>query len=122
MKATIGIECRLFKPFKGYYSNSMRRLLGPGRPSKPWVAEITGTCSLWGLARSFVRPYRDYSQASRNGESGVYNWYVLESGRFYEISERISWDEVDRRFAIVTDDGDIERVGREEVEAWAKQA
>lgn len=49
-------------------------------------------------------------------------FYILESGHYYEVKRRISWKRSERFFCVVTDQGDIEEVEREEVEAWARSA
>lgn len=94
-------------------------LLGNCPPSC-WVAEITGTDHKYGFDREFLRGRKDYSKANSIGSRGVYLWYILESGRYYEVKERTSWSGSDRYFVKVTMGGDIERVSKSEVEHWLK--
>lgn len=84
------------------------------------MAEITGTDHKYGFDREFLRGRKDYSKANSIGSRGVYLWYILESGRYYEVKERTSWSGSDRYFVKVTMGGDIERVSKSEVEHWLK--
>ncbi len=58
-----------------------------GPPVKPWVAEITGPCPRFGLARSFLRPMNDWANASRSWRGNIYGvvaTFPLREGRVYE--------------------------------------
>lgn len=89
-----------------------------GRPNQPWVAEITGPDPTYTYQRRFVRGKKDYSKANSKGSRGVYLWFLLESGRVYEVNERKTWSTTERYFCRVADDGEIIRMSREEVAAW----
>lgn len=90
---------------------------------RPWVAEITGRDSKYGLARVFVAPKHDYRQANGRGTRGVWFWWTLESGRIYETHYRETWNGgFTRKFIRVTTAGEIEGVRREEVERWLNEA
>lgn len=89
-------------------------------PSSCWVAEIVGPDAKFGFDRQFVKPRKDYSKANSVGSRGVYNWYVIESGRYYEVKEQTSWRRGDRYFIKVTENGDVQRVAKSEVEQWLK--
>jgi len=59
-----------------------------GPPVKPWVAEITGTCPRYGLARDFIRPMNDWAGArvAWSGNTyGVIATFPLREGRLYEV-------------------------------------
>lgn len=84
---------------------------------KPWVARIVGTCDRYGLDREFVRPHRDYRDASISLRSGLYHWYFLDDG-YYEIRAVLSCTRRRRYFARVVN-GLITEVEREEVVEWA---
>lgn len=86
--------------------------------SGPWVAEITGRNPKFKLSRSFVPSKRDYSKANSKGSRGIYLWYILESGKLYEVYKMSSWKGTDRYFCTVTPKGEIKRMNKEEVEQW----
>lgn len=59
-----------------------------GDPLKPWVARILGPDLRFGLAREFVKPLRDWSEAKmswRGRISGATATYMLRSGSVFEI-------------------------------------
>ena len=89
-------------------------------PSCGWIAEITGLSKKYGFERSFLPYKKDYTKSNSNGSRGVYSWFILDSGKYYEVYEKTSWRSVDRYFCMVTDDGEILRVSKEEVFRWAK--
>lgn len=82
-----------------------------------WVAEIRGRSRKYGLARAFIRGKKDYSEANSVGSRGVYIYYFLEPGRYYEVSEPRSWRHTERYFAKVRG-GKVVRVDEEELEQW----
>ena len=86
---------------------------------EPWAAEITGTDERYGLARQFLPAKRDFTGANSAGSRGVWFWYTFESGRYYEVCYRTSWQSGYRGFKTVTQEGDVVDVAREEVERWA---
>lgn len=89
------------------------------RPLRPvWVAEITGPDAKYGLARQFLKGDKDYSRANSVGSRGVYIYYQLDRGKYYEVSSPESWSRVDRYFARVDDNGKIVKVDRSEVDHW----
>jgi hypothetical protein len=90
-----------------------------GDRRQPWVAEVTGTDPRFGLRREFLRPRRDYRDASRTGERGVGCWWTLESGRLYQARYRVTWDQWVTRFVTVTQDGEVADVSEQEALAWA---
>jgi hypothetical protein len=59
-----------------------------GEPVKPWVAEITGPDPKWGLARRFLEPMNDWSQAHAAWSGNVYGrvaHFHLRDGNVYEV-------------------------------------
>lgn len=91
---------------------------GPSRPRKPWVAEITGKDAKFGFARHFLPANWQRKRANSAHSRGVELWFVLESGHFYEVKSPVSWQNSERYFCTVTDDGSIVHVGKEEVDQW----
>lgn len=91
---------------------------GPARPRKPWVAEITGRDAKYGLQRRFLPSNWQRKRANGPHSRGVELWFVLESGRVYEVKEPVSWRKWDRWFCAVTEAGEVRRISDEEVEQW----
>lgn len=61
------------------------------RDGGQWVAHIAGPCPRYGLAREFVRPYRDFRharQSMRGRRTGIRGVWMLAEGEFYEVCER----------------------------------
>lgn len=109
-------RARLVEPKAGV--ERYGELLGKDK-SRPWVAQITGFNLQYGFQRSFVHGQIDYSNTNGNGSRGVYLHFYLKPG-VYEINERTSWRNVQRRFVRV-DGLEVVDISREEVEAWLKQ-
>jgi hypothetical protein len=84
----------------------------------PWVAEITGKCPRFGLARKFLKFSKDYAEANGKGSRGILACFVLESGKSYEVFERVSWAKSRRYFCFVDDKGDIVEIERGDL--WQK--
>lgn len=60
-----------------------------GEPLRPWVAELTGTCPRYGLARTFLTPKNDYRDARRSWSGNMYGkvaTFELRRGRVYEVA------------------------------------
>lgn len=80
-----------------------------GEPVKPWVAEIKGLCPKFGLAREFVQPMNDWSQASRAMSGNIYGrvaTFALRNGNLYEVQRcrgNSSKRRVVREFVAVSD-------------------
>ena len=127
MKATLGLEW--IGQDEWAQIDLYRRLLNMGRDGwgdevtgrrsgKPWVAKITGADPRFGLGREFLSPRIDYSQANSKGSRGVYLWFVLDTGFFYEVYKHTSWRGRERYFAKVDDDGAISAIEKEAVMIW----
>jgi hypothetical protein len=80
---------------------------------KPWVADITDE-------RRVLRYNKDASQANSAFTRGVYLWFILESGRLYEVFEMLSWTRTAKYWCTVTENGDIQKLSFEEKEQWLK--
>lgn len=91
-----------------------------GEPPKPWVAEITGADPRYGLAREFVQPMNDWSQARVAMSGNIYGrvaHFALRDGRLYEVSRtrgNPSKRRVVREF-IAVQGGKLEQLDPEEV-------
>lgn len=63
--------------------------------------------------REFVQGIRDYTQANRNGSTGIYCYYALPPG-IYEINHRYKMNRV-RRYFIKSDGGEFQEIESEEI-------
>lgn len=81
----------------------------PRNPGKPWVAEIAGVDSKFRFTRRFIPFRQDYSEANGVGSRGIYRYYLLESGKVYEVYAPTSWKAHDRYFCRV-EEGRIVRM------------
>lgn len=86
--------------------------------STPWVAEIVGLSAKYGYERRFLRGKEDWTRANSPGSRGVYFYFTLEEGRYYEAYRRVSNNQSERLFLKVTSEGEIVEVSREEVDEW----
>lgn len=85
-----------------------------------WVAQIIGTDVRFGYNRQFIKPRTDYRKSNRPGSRGVYLWYTLESGKFYEVKRPVSRQRFERFFCTVTDAGEIKQIPKTEVDEWLR--
>ena len=81
-------------------------------PPSGWIAEITGTDMVYKYRRNFLKRKIDYSRANSNGSGGVFAEYILESGKYYEVSIKKS----NRYFCTVDTEGNIIRIETMEIE------
>jgi hypothetical protein len=81
--------------------------------TKPWVADITDE-------RRVLRYNKDSSQANGAFTRGVYLWFILETGRLYEVFEMLSWTRTQKYWCIVSENGGIQKLSFEEKEQWLK--
>lgn len=92
-----------------------------GKPPTPyWVAEIVGAHPKYRYERVFVSGKKDYANANGAGSRGVFAWFILESGKMYEVKKQTSWKSFDQYFCRVAGTCDIERMSKEEVDEWIK--
>lgn len=63
-----------------------------GEPIKPWVAEVSGLDPKFGLARRFLDPHNDWSQAHASWAGRVYGrvaHFALRDGNLYEVARPV---------------------------------
>lgn len=94
-----------------------RTLLGPLPVSRNWVAEIVGRSGRYGYERQFVTCKKDYTDSNSVGSRGVYAYYIVYDGHYYEVQEPVSWKNSLRYFCTVVD-GEVVQITKEEMEQW----
>lgn len=78
---------------------------------KPWVAQIEGTCSRYGLQRKFIQPMNDWKNAKKAWSGNIYGvvaTFALRSGHLFEVSRlrgNSSRRHLSREFLLIDDDG-----------------
>ena len=97
-----------------------KKVIGNTRLRQPWVAEITGNDQKFGFKREFLKGNWQRKRSNGNGSRGTEIWFMLESGKLYEVKSPVSWRSVDRYFCTVTDDGDIDKLTETEAKKWLK--
>ena len=118
MKATLGIEAiGGFKPYSPKTGIEIIDATFDFAPSSFWVAKITGLYGNDGLKRDFLYGKRDYTKSNSKGTRGIFLWYVLESGNFYEVSSPISWSRLERYFCTVSEEGEINKITKREIQS-----
>ena len=85
-----------------------------------WVAKILGFDDRYTWKREFIRGHRDYTNSNSSGSRGVYVKYILDSRYIYEVLHPRTWKRVDRYFAIVNYEGDIEQIPEEVVQRYLR--
>lgn len=85
-----------------------------------FVAEITGFHAKFKYERKFISCKKDYKNANSKGSRGVYAFYILESGKIYDVLEPYSWKNSHRYFCTVDDNGNIEILTKEQVDQCLK--
>lgn len=83
--------------------------------SRYGVSEITGIYPSGALRKTPLRCNKDYSKANSVGSRGVYAYYIVQTGRIYEVYEPVSWKRTRHYFCTVTLDGDIVELTMEKV-------
>jgi hypothetical protein len=96
------------------YAAELARQEGPP-PPRQWCAELIGVGADGELLGARLRGKRDYTDANGIGSRGVSVYYLLESGRLYEVSAPRTWRHTEHYYCTVTDAGAIERLTEEEV-------
>lgn len=131
MKATIGIEkvggsehilvAAHRAVLNRYAPGVWDGLIGPNVESKVWVAEITGSDLIYKYSRKFLKCKVDYSKANSKGTRGVIHWFILETGKIYEVESPVSWSRKERYFCKISECGDIIKIDKSEVDKWVKE-
>jgi hypothetical protein len=80
----------------------------------PWVARINGLDPTYGFAREFIKGVYDYTYARKSQSRGVFVYFALAPG-FYELCYHVSWKRQERYFISVDENGDMQRIYREEL-------
>jgi len=88
-------------------------LRSDGWPRPCWVAQIIGHDGRKWL-RAFLPGRRDYERANSKGSRGIMVHFAINEGPVYEVSSHLSWREVNRYFARVSN-GLIVRMMESEV-------
>ncbi len=130
MKTSLKIECigngydqtnRLFKAILAETTSSIIAELTIGKIGvRFFVAEITGFHPKFKYERRFLKPQKDYKNASSTGNRGVYAYYILESGKIYDVLKPVSWKNSHRYFCTVDKEGDIITLKKREVDECLK--
>jgi len=95
-------------------------LLLPTVKQNYWVAKICGFDNKFGYAREFIRGKTDYRNTNSKGSRGVYIYFILDSGYVYEIFQPITWIKSKRWFGLVSENGDVVEINKEDVNQWLK--
>lgn len=131
MKATVGIEkiggredemTTVYRAVSNRYLPGLwDEMIGPKIENKVWVAEITGVDPKYKYSRTFLKSKVDYSKSNSKGTRGVMHWFIMETGKIYEVEAPISWSRKERYFCKISEDGDIVKIDKEEVAKWVKE-
>jgi hypothetical protein len=84
----------------------------------PWVAKIIGLYASGKFQREFLGGNKDYSESNSKGSRGIFFWYTLESGNYYDVYELVSWKNDDRYYCKVDEKGDVIIVDEKEIELF----
>lgn len=102
-------------------SSVAAELTGKLPSRKPWVAKIAGTDLKFCYTREFIRGKIQRLKSNGTGSRGIEIWFLLESGFIYQARHFTSWKSEEKFFCKVTEDGDIERISKEEVDEWLRK-
>lgn len=81
---------------------------------RPWIARVTGLSKQFGLDREFVKGVYDYTHATKANGKGTCLYFSLPPG-LYEVYQPTSWKHERRYFVRVTEDGEVQEIGKDEV-------
>lgn len=95
-----------------------KRALGQRVLYRPWVAEIAGQDTKYGLTRRFLKG--KLANGPEFLDDRVYSVYTIEAGHIYEVNAPLDWNRADRYYCTVTERGQVERLTGKEVEAWTR--
>jgi hypothetical protein len=122
MKASIRIEAigdnvrqemRLWNRILEEAAPGLGRVTFGKIPFGYWVAEITGRDPVYKYQRRFLKSKKDYSQSNRIGSRGVFLYFLLDSGRVYEVKTSRR-----RYFCTVNEEGEVIEMEKREVDQW----
>lgn len=103
MKATLGLAVHIGRASTAFWALDCTR--------NPWLARITGLDLKYEIARDFLRPKTDYSQADKKGR-GTKKWYILDPG-VYEVLQPLKRFQERRYFIRVAEDGSVLEIDKE---------
>ena len=123
MKATLKLHAigeNKRREFEGWLrSNHYNKIFTKAIPPPCWVAEVTMVDGV--IVRNRLPHTTDYSFTNGTGSRGTYLWYILESGKIYEVNERVSWSRSERYFISVDEQGDFLHMSQDEVRQCLKE-
>lgn len=132
MKATLALEYigegneRRLKDFERLIDGLAPGLggvvVGEGFTRRPWVTEIVGREDSAKLVRRSLLANWQRKDANSKQTRGVYLWFILESGRLYEVRACQSWRSTRRYFCTVSEDGAIYELTPEQAAEWVNEA
>jgi hypothetical protein len=99
----------------GRFGEMMRDAIRRENTPTAWVARVVGRDPTHGFAREFLRgsvSFRDVEDEL--GARGVFRWFELEEGGFFEVNAPLSWTTADRYFCR-SERGRVVRMTREEI-------
>lgn len=126
MKAALKIEW-IPDDFYNFYrrlhkkSCDAQKSMHPGEMPDPCYVYKIVSINLDGTYNYKNVPHRkDCSRANNSGTRGVYRWYILESRSVYEVRAARNWNKYQTYYCMVDDDGEIIKIGIDEVHQWLK--
>jgi hypothetical protein len=130
MKTSLKLECigdnsdQMFKAYKSMTAMIVGKGLAEATFSTMkasyFVAEIIGFHPKFKYDRKFLPCKKDYRDSNSIGSRGLYAFYILESGKIYDILEPYSWKNSHRYFCTVNELGEIIILIKEEVDKCLK--
>jgi hypothetical protein len=93
-------------------------LMGGVSFRRPWAAKLTGLWPSGKFQHTFLRGNKDYSESNSKGSRGVFIYYTLESGNYYDVYELTSWKNDDRYYCKVDVEGNIIVVDEKEIQIF----
>lgn len=122
MKAAFGVEAIGLSASRA----ARFRMLGMEREMyrmwRPWCALLLGVDEKFGYRREFLDPKVDYTHANSRGTRGVWFWFTLTSGQYYEARYPLNWRTRTHQFLTATTAGDVVDVDEDEIVAgWEEQ-
>jgi hypothetical protein len=121
MKTTLKLEAigdNTARAIAGWKRLLGDELMGDIKVDRPWVAKLTGLFASGKFQHDFLRGNKDYTDANSKGSRGVYFWFTLESGDYYEVNDLQTWKRTERYFCKVTEEGEIEIVDEIEIQLY----
>jgi len=107
----------MFRAMKKIMENIMPGSFGK-IPTPYFVAKIIGFDKKYKFKRLFLRGKKDYSKSNNRGSRGIYAYFELESGKIYDVKEKVSWKRTLRYFIEVDNEGNIKKISEDEVKEW----